>query len=168
MFLNLNLWAAPQEFTLSETDFELSPMVYDLEELLKIANARASPEGRLVLETAVSMIDHQEIVIGSCWDYINAIYDRAGHLQRKRVTSFKSKQAGPYADLELTQPGDWLYFINHSYNDVEHSAVFVEWIDFNSKEALTIAYSGGNKPVPARYKSYDLSSVYNIIRAKSN
>ena len=168
LVLNFNVSAAPHEFSLEETDYELSPMVYDLEELLKMANARASVEGRLVLETAVSMIENQEIVIGSCWDYINAIYDRAGYPQRRRETNFKSKQAGPYVELEQIGPGDWLYFINHSYNNVEHSAVFVEWIDFDSKEALTIAYSGGNKPVPARYKTYDLSSVYNIIRAKSN
>jgi hypothetical protein len=112
------------------------------------------------------MIEAEEVVIGSCWDYINTVYERAGYPQRSRVTVYKSKQPGPYTEIEVITPGDWLYFINHSYNDVEHSAIFVDWIDYDSKVALTIAYSGGNKNVPGRYKTYELSSVYNIMRPK--
>lgn len=159
--------AAPAEFTeVSITDDEEMAQVYDLEALLNQAEDRASPEGRFVLQTGRTMIENQEIVLGSCWDYINAVYDRAGYPQKKRKTIYKSKQPGPYTDIAAIEPGDWLYFINHSYNNVEHSAIFIEWIDSSSKLALTIAYSGGNKSVPGRYKTYDLSSVYNIMRAK--
>ena len=33
-------------------------------------------------------------------------------------------------------------------------------------QALMISYAGGNQSLPARYKIYDLSSVYNILRPK--
>jgi hypothetical protein len=62
--------------------------------------------------------------------------------------------------------GDWLYFVNHSYGDVEHSAIFVAWTKRERKEALIISYAGGNQAKPARYKKYDLRSEYNIIRPR--
>lgn len=167
LMTTLSVQAAPQEFdNFSVTDEAYIEQVYDLEALLNQAEDRASHEGRFILQTSRTMIQNQEIILGSCWDYINAVYDRAGYPQKKRKTIYKSKQAGPYTDISAIEPGDWLYFINHSYNNVEHSAIFIEWIDINAKLALTVAYSGGNKTVPGRYKTYDLSSVYNIMRAK--
>lgn len=161
--------AAPvmaSQFIMAPTDLDLEQEIDNLEERLNLAEAKASVEGRLILQTGRLMIETQQIVLGSCWDYINAVYDRAGFLSRRRSIIFKSKQAGPYLMDDTIEPGDWLYFINHSYNDVEHSALFVDWIDFEAKIALTIAYAGGNRQKPARYKTYDLRSVYNIIRPK--
>jgi hypothetical protein len=136
----------------------------ELEAFLDEAEKAASPSGLAILQNARTMIRNQEIVVGSCWDFINAAYNRAGAVGKKRITVFKGVQAGPYADIALFQPGDWLYFINHSYGDVEHSSVFVGWIDYETKEALMISYAGGDRKEPARYKAYDLSSVYNIMR----
>ena len=146
--------------------YEKGKEIENLEEILNIAEDNATIVGKKVLETARLMIANQEIVLGSCWDYIDAAYIRAGYVENQRLTVFKSKLQGPYVDVTKIQAGDWLYFINHSYGDVEHSSVFVAWTNFEKKEALMISYSGGNQAKPARYKTYDLSSVYNIIRPK--
>lgn len=138
----------------------------EFEELIKHGEDRASAEGKKILVTAREMIENGDIVVGSCWDFVNAAYNKAGAKSPERDVIFKSKKTGPYAKHTDIEPGDWLYYINYSYNNVEHSAIFVEWIDYDNKEALMISYAGGNKKVVARYKSYDLSSVYHIMRAK--
>ncbi len=46
-----------------------------------------------------------------------------------RVTLLKSKIDGPYADLSTIQAGDWLYFINYSFKESDHSGIFVDWTD---------------------------------------
>lgn len=137
-----------------------------LDEILDRAEDNATKEGRKILEMTRIMINDKEIVLGSCWDFINAAYNRAGFTSKFRQTAFKSKQQGPYADILEFQGGDWLYFINHSFGDVEHSSIFVAWTDKEKKIALMISYAGGNQAKPARYKTYDLRSVYNIIRGK--
>lgn len=154
-------------FSLAQSDAEHFVEVSELEKILDQAEERATPEGKEILMTARSMIKDGEIVLGSCWDYINALYDRAGYPSKKRSTTFKGKFQGPYLeDQTLIEPGDWLYFVNHSYNDGEHSGVFVEWTDYNLQEALIMSYAGGNRKNPARYKTYILTNVYNIIRPK--
>ena len=114
----------------------------------------------------MTLID-KVIIPGGCWDYANEVYNRAGYPNqpRKRQTIFKSSKSGPYANISLIQPGDFLYYINHSYGDIEHSAIFVDWVDYNNKQALMLSYGGENRYEPARYLPYDLSSVYRIIRA---
>lgn len=173
--LSFNLSAntnRPEVFinTLTPTDsdflFEKSTIIDNLDEILDQAEDNATTEGRKILESTRLMITNQEIILGSCWDFINAAYDRAGFTSKFRQTVFKSKQQGPYADISEFQPGDWLYFINHSFGDVEHSSIFVAWTDKEKKIALMISYAGGNQAKPARYKTYDLRSVYNIIRGK--
>ena len=150
-------WASPADLN---EDF-------DLETFLNQAEATAPVLGNKILVTGRAMITNEVIVLGSCWDYINAIFTRAGFAQPKRITPFKSKKQGPYlADQNLIQAGDWLYFINHSYGDVEHSAIFIGWTDPDAKLALMLSYAGGNTQAPARYREYDLTNVYNIIRPK--
>jgi hypothetical protein len=135
------------------------------EAVLIAAEEKVPAEGRKVLEKGREMaITKGEIYPGTCWDYINAVYTRSGFPESKRHTVFKSKKAGPYADLKLVQGGDWLYFVNHSYGDIEHSSVFVDWVDYGAKEALMLSYAGEKRKEPGRYKTYDLSSVYRIIR----
>lgn len=176
--LSLNAFAIqsrPQIFmnTLTPTDAdsdlfaEKSATIENLEEILNTAEYNASTEGRKILEATRIMIENKEIVRGSCWDFINAAYNRAGFSSKFRKTAFKSKPQGAYADISQFKGGDWLYFINHSYNNVEHSSIFVAWTDKEKKIALMISYAGGNQAKPARYKNYDLSSVYNIIRGSS-
>lgn len=136
----------------------------DPNEVLDRAEANASLGGRKILEASRSMIANQEIIVGGCWDYINTVYDRAGYLANQRVTIFNSKFKGPYFKADRISPGDWLYFVNHSYRDTEHSAIFVTWTDEEKKSALMVSYVGGNQKKPANYKKYILNNVYNVIR----
>lgn len=138
-----------------------------LEDTLNQAEMEATPEGRRVLETSRSMINKKEIVVGGCWDFINTVFNQAGFGGKRRETIYQSKLKGPYLTEDLIQPGDWLYFVNHTYNDVEHSAIFVTWIDKEKKEALMVNYVGENKKKPAFYKKFILDEVYNVIRAVS-
>ncbi len=121
-----------------------------------------------ILDLSSSMIANQEIVIGGCWDYINTVYDRAGYSSNRRLTAFKSKFKGPYYNSDKIKPGDWLYFVNHSYRDIEHSAIFVRWVDKDKKIALMVNYLGENKRVPATYKEFHIDKVYNVIRPRDS
>lgn len=103
------------------------------------------------------------IIIGSCWDFVNEVYKRAGVSSAKK-TIFKSKLKGPYANPKLVKPGDWVYHINKSYNNVEHSAIFVCWKDLDKKLAITLSYAGMKRSVPASYGTYDLSNIFAIFR----
>lgn len=154
--------------TQNSSAHRIGPASMGLNELLLEAEDRAAPSGRKVLETGrVMTLINQEIVRGSCWDYANEVFNRAGFPNRSgaRQTVFKgSKSKGPYAAADAISPGDFLYYINHSYNDVEHSAIFVGWIDRQRREALMLSYGGERRKAPARYRSYDLSHVYRIIR----
>jgi len=151
----------------SESDgIEKYESIEDLKSFLDSAEENASDEGRKILETSRSMIENQEIVKGSCWSFISAVFKRSGFATNSRETIFKSKLKGPYAELDLIKPGDWLYYINNSHGGIDHSAIFVGWINLPKKEALMISYAGGNQEKPARYKKYDLRHIYNIIRAR--
>jgi hypothetical protein len=108
-----------------------------------------------------------ELVVGSCWDYANAVYKRAvpDGRRAKRKTVFKgSRKKRRFANVNLIEPGDWLYYINHQYKDVQHSAIFVAWLNKGKKQALMITYRGARRRVPGVLDDYDLSSVYRIIR----
>ncbi len=135
-------------------------------EILDRAEAEATESARKVLVTSRSMISNQDLVVGGCWNYINAVYDRASYPAKSRTTVFKSKFHGPYAQSDIIQPGDWLYFVNHSFSESEHSAIFVAWIDQDRKEALMVNYVGGNKRKPGTYKRFILDQVYSVFRAQ--
>ncbi len=126
----------------------------------------ASVSGRNILETSKRMIEKQNIIVGGCWDYIDGVYNRSGVSAKERKTIFQSKFKGPYADTRLIEAGDWLYFVNHTYSDIEHSAIFIAWIDESKQEALMVNYVGGNQKKPGTYKRFILDNVYNIIRAE--
>lgn len=135
--------------------------------LLK-AEKNADQRGQRILQVGRKMaLETKEIVRGSCWDYINTVYNRAGYPQAKRQYVLKGKKnTGPYAKASQIHPGDWLYYINHSYNRVEHSGIFVRWVDKPKKIAQILSYGGERRNKPGRYRNYDLSNVYTIIRAK--
>lgn len=138
----------------------------NVEDILDQAESSASVGGRRVLESSRTMIANQDVVVGGCWHYINAVYDRAGFPSNQRETVFKSKFNGPYLTTDIFQPGDWLYFVNHSYKDTEHSAIFIAWMDKEKKDALTISYVGGNQKKPGTYKRFIIDKVYNVFRPK--
>lgn len=119
----------------------------------------------LVLQNAFkfSQLD-QKVVVGSCWDYLNAVYSSIESDQFRKVQIFDSKKKGPYAPKELLQPGDWVYHINRQYHNIEHSAIFVAWKDYNKGIAITLSYMGMNSMKIAKFGEYDLNSVYAIFR----
>ena len=110
------------------------------------------------------LIRNGVIVKGSCWDYIDYTFTKAGVPQHKRLTVFKSKKRGPYVNSKKIKAGDWLYFLNRSYHNSEHSGIFIRWVDKSKKMATLLSYQGEGKRKPARYKNYILTHVYNIMR----
>ena len=134
---------------------------------LDSAEAQAEDKGREVLVTGRRMVfDEDATIVGSCWDYINEVYNRSGYPSKKRTRIFKGGKKGPYADISLIQPGDWLYYINHSNGDCTHSGIFIGWENYDEKQALILSYPGGRRDAPGRYRTYDLSSVYRVKRPK--
>ena len=134
--------------------------------LLNVGEKNTTPAGRKVLETGRKMtLDQKVIIPGGCWGYADAVYKKAGFANNKRKRVFNSrKHGGPYARTDQVQPGDWLYHINHGYKGVEHSSIFVAWIDERNKIGLMLSYGGEHRKEPARYRAYDLRSIYQIQR----
>ncbi len=131
--------------------------------ILGQAETQSSSAAREVISTARAMaLNERTIIQGGCWDYLNAVFKRAG-VTRDTVHKGVYRQ-GPYANSGEIQAGDWLYYINHGYKGVEHSGLFVGWVDESAKQALMLSYAGENRREPARYKVYDLSNVYQIMR----
>lgn len=136
--------------------------------LLLHAEQQADGKSRLLLEEARKMtLFERAVVKGGCWDYLDRVYTRAGVPRNSRqVVHTGSLKGGPYADADQIRAGDWLYHINHGYRDTEHSGMFVAWVDKAKRQALMLSYAGEGRKEPARYKVYDLRSVYGITRAK--
>jgi len=125
------------------------------------------PAAKILAQARIMTVEQHTVLIGGCWDYIDEVWNRAGFPDEKRRVVYKSRKMGPYAQADLIRPGDWLYFVNHSYGDIEHSALFVGWADQAHLEAYMLSYAGQQRAETARYKLYDLSGVYRIIRAKA-
>lgn len=131
--------------------------------LLERAETQSSPAAREVMSTArVMTLNERTIIQGGCWDYLNAVFKRAG-VTRDTIHKGVYKQ-GPYANSSDIEIGDWLYYINHGYRGIEHSGMFVGWVDESAKQALILSYAGESRREPARYRVYDLSNVYQIMR----
>jgi hypothetical protein len=154
--------------TRSARGFEVTPLDGDTAVLMKRGERRASREGRKVLETGRNLVlVRHEIHPGSCWDYIDHVYNTAGYQEVRRKQVAKMPKGGPYLDTSILSPGDWLYYRNLSYDRIEHSAIFVEWIKPRERIALMLSYPGGNRREPARYRPYDLSNTYTVTRPKA-
>lgn len=135
---------------------------------IKEAELEADPKAQRILRTGREMaLDEKFIIVGGCWDYVDAVFTRAGFPRGQRKVVFKGTlRNGPYANIDALKPGDWLYHINHSYHGIEHSGIFVKWLNKNRAIGLVLSYRGERSRTPARYKGYDLSNVYRITRAK--
>lgn len=126
-----------------------------------------SLSGNKIVHTGYLMsIVKKQIVKGSCWQFVDEVYKQAGFPQDKRITVFKSTKAGPYVDSKSLQPGDWIYHVNYSFHNVDHSAIFICWKDFDKKIAITLGHLGQNLARTGIYGEYDLKSVYYITRPK--
>lgn len=76
---------------------------------------KTSSPARAVLRTGrIMALEEKTIVRGGCWNWVNTVFIRAGYGSRKHNV-FKGGKSGPYANSGLIQPGDWLYYINYSY-----------------------------------------------------
>jgi hypothetical protein len=141
---------------------------YVAEEIAVIAKQNAALEtpGGKVLAVAVQMVTDNEYVTGACWDFINTVYNRAGYPREKRVNIFMKPEKGPFADPGLIKPGDWVMYRNLPYGEIGHSALFVEWLDFEERSALTIEYVGRDRMVPGRYRQADLTKTWGVVRGK--
>ena len=124
--------------------------------------------GLKILQTGhqMALID-MSIIKGSCWDFVNAVYNRSGFANAKQ-TIFSSRKNGPFAASSLVKPGDWIYHINHQFNNGEHSAIFVCWKDFAKRIAITLSYVGMNRNAPGHFGEYQLDNIYSIFRPKNN
>lgn len=130
--------------------------------LYRAENSTMGPSQQVLRTVRQMTLDNKEIIKGSCWDYLNAAFTRAGV---KKETIFKGEYPyGPFIDTSEIRPGDWLYYINHGYNDIEHSGLFVGWLNRDTNEALILSYAGESRNEPARYKVYDISHTYNVMR----
>ncbi len=136
-----------------------------------IAEKEANRGAKNILKKGREMALIDKVILpGSCWNWINTVYNDAGHPNKngKRKTIYRSKKSGPYVKSSQIKAGDWLYYINHSYNNVEHSGIFVYWVDYKKKTGMILSYGGESRKQPGRYSTYDLTHVYNIIRAVSD
>ncbi len=57
-----------------------------------------------------------------------------------------------------------MFFINHSFGNVTHSAIFVRWIDLSRRTGLVVSHPGGHRWSHGRLGRYDLSHVYRLVR----
>ena len=122
--------------------------------------------GQKVLRTGQKLaIDRKIIIIGNCWDFVNAVFIEAGYPQGKRKIIFQGSTKGPYADPELLKPGDWVMHINMEYNGVDHSSIFVRWVDRGRHIAKVMDYAGMNKVQPGGYDEHAYTKIFCILRA---
>ncbi len=134
--------------------------------ILAKAAASGSGPGALVLGKALERLDAGIILKGSCYGFVSAVYEDSGFPAKKRSVVFSGKEAGPYADPAIFQAGDWLYF-THSYSaTIGHSAIFVTWLDFGERVALTIDYPGNERAEPGRFRVADLYKVWGVNRPR--
>ena len=138
----------------------------DYTAIIRKAESQAHPAAHKVLSVARRMVESKRIVRGSCWDWLNTAFVQAGYPASKRDVILNHSKRGPYAAPRQIQPGDWLYYINHSYGNIEHSGLFVGWVDRRKRRGLILSYGGQRRNQPGRYRVYDLSSVYHISRAR--
>jgi hypothetical protein len=129
--------------------------------MLREAIPRAAPGAQRVLEVMRTMLDEGVVVRGSCNRWVEEVFRRAGG---RRRTVYSAGRRAPFTDTALLRPGDWVQFINHSFGGVTHSAVFVGWTDATARIAMTVSHPGQNRAVPGRFRDYDLSNVYRVVR----
>jgi hypothetical protein len=121
--------------------------------------------GDLVIKAAMARVEKGTAFKGSCFDFANAVYVDAGFPAKSVKKIFSGKEKGPFADPALIQPGDWLYFTHMYSGTLGHSAIFIAWLDFENRTALTVDYPGNDRLEPGRYRVADLYKVWGINRA---
>ena len=143
------------------------PRLSPFKKRLLRAERNAPPAARAVLASARKMINDGVLVIGSCWGYINEVFNRAGFKHwRTRKTVFSGRKKGPYANPDLVKAGDWLYIVRYPKILGTHSVLFVFWVDKKRREAAVVTYVGTRREESAWYRTYDVSRIYRIKRPR--
>ena len=126
--------------------------------------------GRNVVLTARGMIARGETMHGSCYAYLSEVFHRAGNDGwRTRSVVYEAGPNGPYANLDLIRPGDWLYIVNDPDRTPvgTHSVLFVGWEDRAQGYARTISHPGwGAGEASGRESTYYITRTYRIIRPR--
>ena len=130
----------------------------------KYANSK-TPGGKVLL-SALDNLKRKTIIKGSCWDWVNHVFQEAGYPSANRQRVYRTKLKGPYADTALVKSGDWVMYKNLSYGNVPHSGIFVYWVDKKKELGMVLSYRGGGSSSPGRFRVYDLSCLYGINRGK--
>jgi len=123
--------------------------------------------GFLVLNKGLELFQTNFKTSGSCWTYVNKVYDMAGFTSGKRDVIYAAKKGTLIKDPSIILPGDWLFHVNYSFRNVEHSAIFVCWQDKEKLLAVTLSHVGQNKYAGGDFGVYDLKGVYRVTRAKN-
>jgi hypothetical protein len=136
------------------------------EAISSIAERRAVgvTPGAKVIAAALTLVRSGTVVKGGCWDWVNRAFNDAGYTANKRRAVFQSKPEGPFVNIALIEPGDWISFRNLTYGEIGHSALFVDWIDFDRHSAITLEYAGENREIPGRYREFDIFKCYLVTR----
>lgn len=111
---------------------------------------------------------NKNIIKGSCWDYVNRIYKNSNSGSIKRTVYMSKKESHTFADKSILKPGDWIYHVNYDFNNVEHSAIFVCWKDYNNGIGITLSYAGMHRNTTAKFGAYNLNGVYAVYRLESS
>jgi hypothetical protein len=130
-----------------------------------VRNCKEGGGSDAVIASSRDFINNGKTVTGSCWDYLNAVYNAAGFPEAKRIKIFNGKTEGPYCDPSLVKSGDWVMFNNLGYQGVGHSGLFIQWIDYESRTALIVDHPGLNKTSSGRYRIYDITELFGVVRA---
>jgi hypothetical protein len=159
--------AEPDAGAIADAGEPLAPPDPRLLDALDAAEAKATPEGRLVLETGrrMALVD-RVVIVGACWDYANTVYKRAGFPANARRTVYNKPKTGPYADPKLFAPGDFLSYSHDARGEWVHSAIFVDWVDRGARVALMLTYVGKRKRMPGLYARNELSHVFRVVRPR--
>jgi len=128
---------------------------------------RTSPAGNKVVETGKRLsFDEKRIFRGSCWDFVTGVYQAAGYPDGKRQVIFRREDKGAYADPGILEPGDWVLHYNLEFGNVDHSSIFIDWIDRDQALARTLDHAGMNRPEPGRYREHRMTKIFMIMRAR--
>lgn len=122
-----------------------------------------------VMQTAYRMSFYDNFIIqGSCWGFVNSVFTRIESDTIHKKDIYFEKKPGPYAPIDMLQPGDWIYHVNYEYNQIEHSAIFIGWIDYEKGLAITLSYVGLNRKQSGKFGIHNLNSVYAIFRMEKD
>jgi hypothetical protein len=68
------------------SDVDSKGRIRDVESILSLAEKNATPEAKAILITGRAMVKTNKVIRGSCWDYVNAVYNKSGFKAKQRIS----------------------------------------------------------------------------------